>query len=101
MPRVPPVTIATLDMCIPYLSTHMAIPMPPPMHSVAMPFFACRFCISCKSVTRMPARDRAAIYVHPGRIPAKILVDGYGLRGKGFVGFDQVEIGDFPAGFFQ
>jgi hypothetical protein len=29
-----------------YLSTHMAMPMPPPMHSVARPFFASRFCIS-------------------------------------------------------
>ena len=29
-----------------YLSTHMAMPMPPPMHNVAKPFFALRFCIS-------------------------------------------------------
>lgn len=27
-------------------STHMAIPMPPPMHRVASPFFASRRCIS-------------------------------------------------------
>src|SRR5258707_14243017 len=30
---------------------HMAMPMPPPMHSVARPFLASRFCISCSSVT--------------------------------------------------
>jgi len=29
-----------------YRSTHMAMPMPPPMHSVARPFLALRFCIS-------------------------------------------------------
>src|ERR1700733_2718950 len=36
---------------------HMAMPMPPPMHSVARPFLASRFCISCSSVTstRAPA----------------------------------------------
>ena len=27
-------------------STHMAMPMPPPMQSVARPFLASRFCIS-------------------------------------------------------
>src|ERR1035438_3746441 len=29
-----------------YLSTHIAMPMPPPMHNVARPFLALRFCIS-------------------------------------------------------
>ena len=29
-----------------HLSTHIAMPMPPPMQSVARPFFALRFCIS-------------------------------------------------------
>ena len=39
-----------------YRSTHMATPMPPPMHSVAKPFFAPRRCISYSSVvsTRAP-----------------------------------------------
>ena len=39
-----------------YLSTHMAMPMPPPMHNVARPFLALRFCISNSSVvsTRAP-----------------------------------------------
>src|SRR5690606_16265661 len=37
-------------------STHMATPMPPPMHRVARPFFAPRRCISNTSVlkTRAP-----------------------------------------------
>ena len=38
-------------------STHMAMPMPPPMHSVARPFLASRFCISCSSVTRTRAPE--------------------------------------------
>src|SRR6185437_8059364 len=36
---------------------HMAIPMPPPMHSVARPFLASRFCISCSSVTSTRAPE--------------------------------------------
>ena len=54
MPRLPPVTNATraTTLSSPVLfrlqprSTHMAMPMPPPMHSVAKPFFAPRRCIS-------------------------------------------------------
>src|SRR5262249_55500298 len=38
-------------------STHMAMPMPPPMQSVAKPFLALRFCISCRSVTSTRAPD--------------------------------------------
>src|SRR5258708_6597570 len=36
---------------------HMAMPMPPPMHSVARPFLASRFCISCSNVTSTRAPD--------------------------------------------
>src|SRR2546430_6813456 len=36
---------------------HIAMPMPPPMHSVARPFFASRFCISCNSVTSTRAPE--------------------------------------------
>src|ERR1700761_1779687 len=50
---------------------------------------------------RMADRDRAAIDVDLGRIPAEVLVDRAGLRREGFVGLDQVEIADAPAGFFQ
>src|ERR1700747_1107297 len=35
----------------------MAIPMPPPMQSVARPFLESRFCISCSKVTRTRAPD--------------------------------------------
>ena len=36
-----------------------------------------------------------------GGIPAHVLVHGAGLRGKGFVGLNQVKILGLPAGFFQ
>src|ERR1700733_3906219 len=36
---------------------HIAIPMPPPMHKVARPFLASRFCISCSNVTSTRAPD--------------------------------------------
>ena len=36
---------------------HIAMPMPPPMHSVARPFLASRFCISCSKVTSTRAPD--------------------------------------------
>src|SRR5262249_9687715 len=35
----------------------MAMPMPPPMHSVARPFLALRRCISCSSVTSTRAPE--------------------------------------------
>src|SRR5581483_6381463 len=38
-------------------STHMAMPMPPPMQSVARPFLASRFCISCSRVVRIRAPE--------------------------------------------
>src|SRR3954447_3061991 len=38
-------------------STHMAMPMPPPMQSVARPFLALRFCISNSSVVRTRAPE--------------------------------------------
>ena len=40
-----------------YRSTHIAMPMPPPMQRVARPFLASRFCISCSSVTRTRAPE--------------------------------------------
>ena len=40
-----------------YRSTHIAMPMPPPMHSVARPFLASRFCISCSNVMSTRAPD--------------------------------------------
>src|SRR3954453_18231914 len=38
-------------------ATVRAIPMPPPMHRVARPFLASRFCISCSRVIRTRAPD--------------------------------------------
>jgi hypothetical protein len=73
---------------------HMAMPMPPPMHSVARPFFALRFC----SADRMANRDRTAVDVDLGGIPAEVLIDRAGLRREGFIGLDQVEIANLPAG---
>src|SRR5436190_12378950 len=49
----------------------------------------------------MADRDRAAIDVDLGGIPAEILVDRTGLRGEGLVGLDQIEIADVPAGLLQ
>src|SRR3974377_2362273 len=48
-------SVVRLGFLRPYLSIHIAMPMPPPMHSVARPFFALRFCISWSSVTSTPA----------------------------------------------
>ena len=36
---------------------HIAIPIPPPIHKVANPFFAFLFCISCMSVTNILAPE--------------------------------------------
>ena len=88
----------------------MAIPMPPPMHSVARPFLASRFCISCSSVTRtrapeapigMAEGDGAAVDVDLAGVPAEVLVDGAGLRREGLVGLDQVEVVGLPAGLLR
>ena len=49
----------------------------------------------------MAERDRAAVYVHLRGIPTKPFVDGARLRGKGFVGLNQVQIVRAPAGEFQ
>ena len=45
--------------------------------------------------------DGAAVDVHVRGVPAHVLVHGAGLRGEGFVGFDEIEIAGFPAGLFQ
>ena len=43
--------------CAQSRATHMAMPMPPPMHSVARPFLASRLVISCSSVTSTRAPE--------------------------------------------
>src|SRR5215475_6134458 len=50
---------------------------------------------------RVTDRDRAAIDVDLGGIPAEVLVDGAGLRREGLVGLDQIEVADVPAGLLQ
>src|SRR5436305_8671905 len=47
---------------------------------------------------RMADRNRAAIDVDLAGIPAEVLVDRAGLRRERFIGLDQVEIADAPAG---
>src|SRR6516225_1393312 len=50
---------------------------------------------------RVPNRNRSAIDVDLRSVPAKVLVDRTGLRGEGFVCFDEIEIADAPAGLFE
>ena len=45
------------ERAVPYRSSVMATPMPPPMHKVARPFLAPRRFISCSSVTSTRAPD--------------------------------------------
>src|ERR1700733_13547110 len=47
---------------------------------------------------RMADRDRAAIDVDLGEIPAEVLVDRAGLRGERLVGLDQIEVPEIPPG---
>ena len=122
MPRVPPVTTATRAMSFLPVgfassveacqsrSTHMAMPMPPPMHSVARPFLASRLCISCSRVTRTrapeapigwPSAIAPPLTLTFVGIPAEVLVDRAGLGGEGLVGLDQVEVVGLPAGLLE
>ena len=93
-----------------YRSTHMAMPMPPPMHSVARPFLALRFCISNSSVvsTRAPEAPigwpmamAPPLTLTLRGVPAEVLVDRAGLRRERLVGFDQVEVVVLPAGLLE
>ncbi len=54
-----------------------------------------------RGADRVADRDRAAVDVDLVGVPAELLADRKRLRGEGFVGFDQVEIGDRPAGLLQ
>src|SRR5882672_7706658 len=51
-----------------------------------------------RGADRMAERDRAAIDVELRWIEAEFLADGQRLRGEGFVGLDEVEVLDRPAG---
>src|SRR5580658_7190652 len=50
---------------------------------------------------RMADSDGAAIDIDLAGVPAEILVYGASLRGECFVGFDEIEVADVPAGLFQ
>lgn len=54
-----------------------------------------------RGADRVADGNRAAINVYDGRIPAHVLVHRASLCGKGFIGFDQIEILGFPASFLQ
>ena len=49
----------------------------------------------------MANSNRTAVDVDDCRIPSHVFIDRAGLRSKGFVGFDQIQIRHRPAGFFQ
>src|SRR3984957_5993457 len=54
-----------------------------------------------RGADRMTDGDGAAVDVDLAGIPAKVLVDGAGLRRECLVGFDEVEVADIPAGLLQ
>src|SRR6267154_486133 len=114
MPRVPPVTTATRAITRPpsalvLLSLHAhrdahaaadaergeALLGIAPLHLVQQRHQHAR----TGSADRMAERDRAAVDVDLGGIPAEVLVDGASLCGKGLVGLDEIEVLDLPAGF--
>jgi hypothetical protein len=82
----------------------VATPMPPPMQSVARPFFGVALLhfvqqggqhARAGGADRVADGDGAAVDVHLGRVPGRAPCSPRaGLGGEGLVGFDQVEIGD-------
>src|SRR5262249_47795061 len=50
---------------------------------------------------RMTDRNRAAVDVDLGGIPAEVLVDRAGLGGERLVRLDQIEVVDLPAGLLE
>ena len=54
-----------------------------------------------RGADRVADGDGAAVDVDLVGVPAELLADRERLRGEGLVGFDQVEVGDRPAGFLQ
>jgi hypothetical protein len=82
------------------------IPMPPPMHSVASGIALLHPCSSVTS-TRAPEapnmadRDRAAIDVDLGGIPAEIAIDRAGLRGEASLASIRSRSPMFQPAFFS
>src|ERR1700682_6619989 len=54
-----------------------------------------------RGADRVAERDRPAIDVELVGIEAQIFTDRAGLRGEGLVGLDEVGVADRPAGFVQ
>src|SRR5579864_2016329 len=54
-----------------------------------------------RGADRMADGDCAAIDVDLAGVPAEVLVDRASLRGERFVGLDQIEVADAPAGLLQ
>lgn len=50
---------------------------------------------------RVAEGDGAAIDVDLAGVPVEFLANCQGLRGEGFVGFDQVQVSQLPAGLGQ
>src|SRR5271169_3268826 len=115
MPRVPPVTTATLAMLSSLrvsdppsvaLEAHRdAHPAPDAQGRQSLVDIAPLHLVQerdqhpCPGGTdRMTKGDGAAVHIHLFDIPAEILIDGACLGGEGLVGLDQVEIVGRPAG---
>lgn len=45
--------------------------------------------------------DGAAVDVNPASIPAQLLTHGQGLGREGFIGLDQIQLGQTPARLIQ
>src|ERR1044072_9426155 len=54
-----------------------------------------------RGADRVADRDRAAVDVDLVGVPAELLADRERLGGERLIGFDEVEIGDRPAGFLE
>src|ERR1700744_997126 len=50
---------------------------------------------------RVADGDRAAVDIDDAGIPAEILIDSKRLRREGFIGLDEIEILDLPAGLLE
>src|SRR5262249_20253322 len=54
-----------------------------------------------RGADRMPERNGAAVDIDLVGIPAEVLVDRAGLRRKGLVRLDEIDILDLPAGLLE
>ena len=82
-------------------STTIATPIPPPTHSDATPYRACRCAqrvderrqhARAARADRVAERDGAAVDVHARRIDAELAHDRERLRGEGFVQLEEIDL---------